>query len=69
MPCSDSSTRKNFCSGKLFAFLRRTAAHANRALTAPGYFPDWHIGVRVAKTGKLIAFISGIKIDVRVRSR
>jgi hypothetical protein len=41
----------------------------SRALTAPGYVPDWHIGVRVAKTGKLIAFISGIKIDVRVRSR
>ena len=40
-----------------------------RALTAPGYEPDWHIGVRVAKTGKLVAFISGIKIDVRVRSR
>jgi hypothetical protein len=40
-----------------------------RALTAPGYEPNWHIGVRVAKTGKLIAFISGIKIDVRVRSK
>jgi len=40
-----------------------------RALTAPGYLPDWHIGVRVVKTGKLVAFISGIKVDMRVRQR
>ncbi|KAK8864148.1 glycylpeptide N-tetradecanoyltransferase [Kwoniella newhampshirensis] len=39
------------------------------ALTAPGYVPDWHIGVRVQKTGKLIAFISGIKVEIRVRSK
>ncbi|ORY31759.1 Myristoyl-CoA:protein N-myristoyltransferase, N-terminal domain-domain-containing protein [Naematelia encephala] len=38
------------------------------ALTAPGYYPDWHIGVRVVKTGKLVAFISGIKVDIRVRA-
>nr|XP_018261940.1 glycylpeptide N-tetradecanoyltransferase [Kwoniella dejecticola CBS 10117]OBR84098.1 glycylpeptide N-tetradecanoyltransferase [Kwoniella dejecticola CBS 10117] len=40
-----------------------------KALTAPGYFPNWHIGVRVQKTGKLIAFISGINIEIRVRSK
>ncbi|OXG11802.1 glycylpeptide N-tetradecanoyltransferase [Cryptococcus neoformans Ze90-1] len=39
------------------------------ALTAPGYLPDWHIGVRVQKTKKLVAFISGIKIDIRVRAK
>ncbi|GFZ50470.1 Glycylpeptide N-tetradecanoyltransferase [Saitozyma sp. JCM 24511] len=39
------------------------------ALTAPGYLPQWHIGVRVAKTGKLVAFISGIKVDIRVRAK
>ncbi|WVF69076.1 glycylpeptide N-tetradecanoyltransferase [Kwoniella sp. CBS 6097] len=39
------------------------------ALTAPGYHPDWHIGVRVQKTGKLIAFISGIMIELRVRGK
>ncbi|WWD18827.1 glycylpeptide N-tetradecanoyltransferase [Kwoniella shandongensis] len=39
------------------------------ALTAPGYVPDWHIGVRVQKTGKLIGFISGIKVEIRVRSK
>ncbi|KAI9634584.1 Glycylpeptide N-tetradecanoyltransferase [Dioszegia hungarica] len=40
-----------------------------RSLTAPGYHPDWHIGVRVQKTGKLVAFISGILVDIRVRSK
>ncbi|WRT66752.1 glycylpeptide N-tetradecanoyltransferase [Kwoniella shivajii] len=39
------------------------------ALTAPGYYANWHIGVRVQKTGKLIAFISGIDIEIRVRSK
>ncbi|WVQ84211.1 glycylpeptide N-tetradecanoyltransferase [Cryptococcus sp. DSM 104549] len=39
------------------------------ALTAPGYLPEWHIGVRVQKTGKLVAFISGIKVDLRVRAK
>ncbi|KAL7420444.1 glycylpeptide N-tetradecanoyltransferase [Cryptotrichosporon argae] len=39
------------------------------ALTAPGYLPEWHIGVRVQKTGKLVAFISGIKVELRVRAR
>jgi glycylpeptide N-tetradecanoyltransferase len=44
-------------------------ALTSRALTAPGYLPEWHIGVRVVKTGKLVAFISGIKVDLRVRQR
>lgn len=65
--CSASSTRKSFFYGEHGPVGGRGLPH--RALTAPGYSPDWHIGVRVAKTGKLIAFISGIKIDVRVRSR
>jgi glycylpeptide N-tetradecanoyltransferase len=45
------------------------SALMSRALTAPGYLPEWHIGVRVVKTGKLVAFISGIKVDMRVRQR
>lgn len=44
-------------------------AEASRALTAPGYLPDWHIGVRVQKTKKLVAFISGIKVEIRVRTK
>ncbi|TXT13266.1 hypothetical protein VHUM_00633 [Vanrija humicola] len=38
------------------------------ALTAPGYHADWHIGVRVQKTGKLVGFISGIKVELRAYS-
>ncbi|KLT41550.1 N-myristoyl transferase [Cutaneotrichosporon oleaginosum] len=38
------------------------------ALTPPGYYKDWHIGVRVQKTGKLVGFISGIPVELRVRN-
>ncbi|ORY78456.1 Myristoyl-CoA:protein N-myristoyltransferase, N-terminal domain-domain-containing protein [Leucosporidium creatinivorum] len=38
------------------------------ALKPPGYIADWHVGIRVAGTGKLVAFISGIPLDLRVRN-
>ncbi|BEI80486.1 hypothetical protein CcaverHIS002_0110150 [Cutaneotrichosporon cavernicola] len=38
------------------------------ALTPPGYYKEWHIGVRVQKTGKLVGFISGIPVELRVRN-
>lgn len=61
---------KEFLLWQVFRFVLKVPYMLiGRALTAPGYSPDWHIGVRVTKTGKLIAFISGIKIDIRVRSR
>lgn len=37
------------------------------ALKAPGWLKEWHVGVRVVTTGKLVAFISGIPVNVRVR--
>ncbi|KXN86917.1 Glycylpeptide N-tetradecanoyltransferase [Leucoagaricus sp. SymC.cos] len=37
------------------------------ALMPPGYHKEWHIGVRVAATKKLVAFISGIPMTLRVR--
>lgn len=37
------------------------------ALKPPGYHPEWHIGVRVASNKKLVAFISGVPITIRVR--
>ena len=37
------------------------------ALQPPGYRADWHCGVRVSGTGKLVAFISGIPATVRAR--
>lgn len=37
------------------------------ALTVPGYRKEWHVGVRVAKTGKLMASITAIPANVQVR--
>ncbi|KAI0807591.1 N-myristoyl transferase [Fomes fomentarius] len=37
------------------------------ALKPPGYHKEWHVGVRVASSKKLVAFISGVPIRVRVR--
>ncbi len=37
------------------------------ALQSPGYFMDWHIGVREEKTEKLYSFISGIPTYVHIR--
>lgn len=39
----------------------------NWALKSPGWKKDWHVGVRVKKTNKLIAFISAIPVNLRVR--
>lgn len=38
------------------------------ALKVPGWRPEWHVGVRVAETGKLVAFISAIPCSLFVRS-
>jgi hypothetical protein len=40
-----------------------------RALKPPGYYPEWHIGVRVSKTKKLVAFISGVPMSLRIREK
>jgi len=37
------------------------------ALSPPGYHKEWHLGVRVSKTKKLVAFISGVPMALRVR--
>lgn len=36
------------------------------ALQPPGWTRDWHIGVRVIKSNKLIGFISGVPANIRV---
>lgn len=41
----------------------------NRALKPPGYVRDWQVGVRVKSTGKLVAFISGIPVALRARTK
>ncbi|KAG5647247.1 hypothetical protein DXG03_000782 [Asterophora parasitica] len=37
------------------------------ALKPPGYHKEWHIGVRVSSNKKLVAFISGVPMILRVR--
>lgn len=37
------------------------------ALKAPGWVPEWNVGVRVTETGKLVAFISAIPAVMQVR--
>ena len=40
-----------------------------RALKSPGWRPEWHVGVRASKSQKLVAFISGVPVELRVRSK
>ena len=37
------------------------------ALQPPGFQPEWHVGVRAAPAGRLVAFITGVPAKVRVR--
>jgi glycylpeptide N-tetradecanoyltransferase len=36
------------------------------ALTPPEYLKDWHLGVRVKASGKLVGFITGIPANIKV---
>lgn len=36
------------------------------ALTPPGYYKDWHVGLRSKKTGRLVACITGVPATMRV---
>lgn len=40
-----------------------------RALRAPGWNKEWHVGVRASKSQKLVAFISAIPVALRVRQK
>lgn len=37
-----------------------------RALTPPGYYPDWHVGVRLEKSNRLVACITGIPAHIQI---
>ena len=39
-----------------------------RALKSPGWQKDWHVGVRTTKSKKLVACITAIPVDLRIRS-
>ncbi|KAF8249332.1 glycylpeptide N-tetradecanoyltransferase [Wilcoxina mikolae CBS 423.85] len=44
-----------------------SASLLNWALKAPGWLKEWHVGVRVSTSKKLVAFISGIPVNLKVR--
>jgi len=46
-----------------------TPEFLNWALKPPGYRPEWHVGVRVKSSGRLIGFIAGIPADLDVRGK
>ncbi|KAF7792266.1 hypothetical protein EIP86_003302 [Pleurotus ostreatoroseus] len=46
---------------------RYSAEFLRWALKPPGYYKEWHVGVRVVATKKLVAFVSGVPLTVRVR--
>ncbi|CAK5264619.1 unnamed protein product [Mycena citricolor] len=46
-----------------------TAEFFQWALKPPGYFKEWHVGVRVSSNKKLVAFISGVPMTLRVRGK
>ena len=39
------------------------------ALHPPGYFPEWHVGVRVTGSGKLVGFITGVPAVISMAGR
>eukprot|EP01006_Ploeotia_vitrea_P022545 TRINITY_DN54955_c0_g1_i2.p1 TRINITY_DN54955_c0_g1~~TRINITY_DN54955_c0_g1_i2.p1 ORF type:complete len:412 (+),score=55.38 TRINITY_DN54955_c0_g1_i2:22-1257(+) len=39
------------------------------ALTPPGWHSEWHVGIRVKKTGLIIGFISGVPANICVRGK
>jgi glycylpeptide N-tetradecanoyltransferase len=40
-----------------------------RALLAPGWTKEWHVGVRATSSRKLVAFISAVPMAIRVRKK
>ena len=68
----DDETFRIFCHGALPRYcsvLVRLIPYPRRALKPPDYFKEWHVGVRVTSSLKLVAFISAIPIRVCVRDR
>lgn len=37
-----------------------------RALQPPGWLKDWHCGVRVIKSKKLVGFISAVPANIKI---
>lgn len=68
--CSDSSIRPLFSTGEFLFYLCPGALSEliqHRALKSPGWTAEWHVGVRVKTSKKLVAFISGIPVTLKIR--
>ncbi|KAI9508279.1 N-myristoyl transferase [Russula earlei] len=60
----------NYVEDEQAAFrFRYTAEFLEWALMPPGWQREWHLGVRVSSNKKLVAFISGVPINLRVREK
>lgn len=66
---SDSNTALNSYDGMRHTSLPTSFPQSVRALAPPGYHKEWHIGVRVSSNKKLVAFISGVPMKLRVRKK
>jgi hypothetical protein len=53
----------------VFASVLVSDSPTYRALKPPGWQREWHVGVRVSSNKKLVAFISGVPIHLRVRKK
>ena len=45
------------------------SANDSRALMAPGWRKEWHVGVRASQSQKLVAFISAIPVTMRIKQK
>jgi hypothetical protein len=61
----------NFCNGacNLLGSLANLYISTCRALQPPGYYKEWHVGVRVASNKKLVAFIAGVPTTLQARGQ
>lgn len=67
---SASITQSRSSSGEYSYLFQNTPLTSTfRALQAPGWRAEWHVGVRASKSRKLVAFISGVPVALRVRQK
>ncbi|KAF8503332.1 Myristoyl-CoA:protein N-myristoyltransferase, N-terminal domain-containing protein [Russula emetica] len=60
----------NYVEDEQAAFrFRYTAEFLQWAFMPPGWKKEWHVGVRVSSNKKLVAFISGVPMHIRVRKK
>ena len=72
MLCFGLDTRSRSCIGKGYVRSVRACwllANRDRALMSPGWRKEWHVGVRATKSKKLVASISGVPTEIRVRDQ